>query len=125
MSLYLSGDSGALALPLSELLPSPSFPFPGLYCYEIRFNIWRIFAPFGACFPRNLSAKVRASVRRESLATRERIRKMNALNTPTGRHRINVIIEALEIAVNHYEFEADYKRAEELQLLIADMKAGN
>lgn len=47
---------------------------------------------------------------------------MNYLNTPTGRHRINVIIDALKVSVNHYEDEADYSRVEELQLLIADMQ---
>jgi hypothetical protein len=55
----------------------------------------------------------------------QRGQKVNALNTPTGKHRINVIIDALEVAVNHYEYEGNYERAEELQLLINEMKAGN
>ena len=50
---------------------------------------------------------------------------MNAYKTPTGKHRIDVIIDALEVAVNHYEYEANYERAEELQLLVNEMKAGN
>lgn len=50
---------------------------------------------------------------------------MNTLNTPTGKHRINTIINALEIALNHYEFESDFTKCEEIQLLINDIKAGN
>jgi len=50
---------------------------------------------------------------------------VNAYKTPTGRHRVAVIIDALEIAVNHYEYEANYERAEELQLLINEMKEAN
>lgn len=44
--------------------------------------------------------------------------------TPTGRYRIEVITEALAVAIDHYDYEGNYDRAAELQLLLDEMKAG-
>jgi hypothetical protein len=49
-------------------------------------------------------------------------KKMNPINTPTGKRRIVLTIEALKIAVNHYEFEGEFNKVEELTLLIQDME---
>lgn len=50
---------------------------------------------------------------------------MSHLDTPTGKERIKVIINALEIAANHYEYENELATAEKMNLLINAMKEEN
>lgn len=46
-------------------------------------------------------------------------------DTPTGRYRNALIVEALTIAINSLEYDADYTKAEELGLILADMNGDN
>ena len=47
---------------------------------------------------------------------------LNAINTPTGRYRNEVILKALEVALNSYQYDGDTIKAEEVELLINEMK---
>ena len=43
--------------------------------------------------------------------------------TPTGRERIELIINALEIAANNYEYEGDIATAEKMIAIVKDMES--
>lgn len=43
-------------------------------------------------------------------------------STPSGRYRISLIIEALEIAVNSLEFDGEQDKAGDMALIISELK---
>lgn len=49
---------------------------------------------------------------------------MSYFDTPTGRQRITLTVEALELAAAALEAEGDYHKAELMTLLANDIKGG-